>query len=148
MVDDTKLNRDDELLLEALEDLPRISVPNTMLPEIMDQVKDEHIRAQVRTIFFPAYLMICGSILGLASWIAPSDLGSCKFMETLFSGTQSGILGMLHQMAVIVWQILSRESGRAFALEGLPLFGILLAGAVVLLFGLGIWIKTLHKRPS
>jgi hypothetical protein len=148
MVDDTKLNRDDEFLLEALEDLPRISVPKTMLPDIMDQVMDEHIRSQVRTIFFPAYLMICGLILGLASWMAPSDLGSCQFIETLFSGTQSGILGVLHQMAKIVWQILSRESGRAFALEGLPLFGLLLTGIVVVLFGLGSWIKTLHKRPS
>ena len=148
MVEDQNNLLDDDLLLETLDNLPRISVPGVMLPKIMDQVLDEHIRVQFRTFLIPLYLGMILIVFGLVSILSPSDLKFPEFFNLVFSAPDCGVLLYYHQLVHISSQMVVLEPLRDHFLSGMPLFILIIIIMTGLFIGLRLWIKWMHRSSQ
>jgi len=148
MVEKQKKPFEDNQFLETLDDLPMITVPTTMLPNIMDKVMDEHIRDQVKSFTIPAYMVILGLVYVLISMLSPTDLPWMDFLGMLFSSPESGLLNVFHHIFNICWQLISNQLLRTLIIDGIPYFlGATLAAGLVFL-GLRVWVKSLHRNEK
>jgi len=139
---------DDDLLTETLDNLPRISVPGVLLPQIMDHVMDEHIKGQVRSVFFPFYLFGLILLFAALSYLLPSDLSWSEFGKLLFSAPESGLLNHFHNMLQVCWYVIVVQEARSTLVEGLPLFV-----GIFVVFGIGFfairyWIRWMHRSSE
>lgn len=148
MVEEKNSILDDDLLLETLEDLPRISVPGLMLPNIMNQVVDEHIRAQFRSLLLPVYLSGLCVLFGAVSTVSPSDLSWAELLNQVFSSPDSGLLVYFHQIAHISFQMIAHDPLFDSFLAGLPIFALILLMAVLVFWGVRFWVRWLHKSSQ
>jgi len=148
MVDNPNQVIADDEFIETLDDLPMITVPNSMLPNIMGKVMDEHIRDQVKSLLIPSYLFILVLVYALLSLLEPSDLSWMDFFGMLLSSPESGLLSVFHYILNICIQLISDQKLRQLLIQGVPHFLTIFLIFGLVFQGLRVWIRSMHRTEK